>query len=220
MKIRLHRGGRFRAWLGARLGGDAALGDRVWRRVLHGIVGAILVYYLLPNDILVVAPKRTILLVGLAAILVLELLRHLGVVELPTIRPYEFGRVGSYAFYAIAVVGAILLFPEPVAAAVVLGTALVDPLAGELRAGRRTAPYYAPIAGAAYAVLAFVGLAGIGRWPPVASAGLALLAAPVAIAAEWPTLDWFDDDLAMTFAPAIVLFVVGVLVLGLPGHFA
>jgi hypothetical protein len=214
MHLRLHRGGRFRRWLGTRLGGDEALGDRVWRRVLHGGVALILLYYALPAGIFVVAPKRTILLAGLAAVLVLEILRHAGLLELPTIRPYETGRVGSYAFYAIAVVGAILLFPEPIGAAVILGTAVVDPLAGELRSWPSTARAYPWAAVAAYFVLAWVGLAAIGRWPLAESAGLAALAAPVAVAAEWPTIAWIDDDLAMTFAPALVLYVVGVVALG------
>jgi hypothetical protein len=216
MRLKFHGGGRFRRWLGARLGGDEALGDRVWRRVLHGITGLALVYYALPNGLFVVAPKRTILLAALAAILVLELLRHAGVLELPTIRPYESRGVGSYAFYAIAVVGAIVLLPEPIAAAVVLGTALVDPLAGELRAAPSWRRAYPGIPLAAYAGLAFVGLAIIGRWPLADSAGLALLAAPIAVAAEWPTLTWIDDDLAMTFAPALALYLVGVVALGLP----
>jgi len=216
VQLRLHRGGRFRRWLGGKLGGDEALGDRVWRRVLHAIVGMILVYYALPDGVFVVAPKRTVLLAGLAAILLLELLRHLGLLELPTIRPYERGRVGSYAFYALAVVGAIVLFPEPVAAAVVLGTALIDPLAGELRDHPRWARAYPALPVAAYWGLAVVGLVGIGHWPLVDGLGLALLAAPIAVAAEWPTIAWFDDDLAMTFAPAIALYLVGAVALGLP----
>ena len=216
MRLRLHRQGRFRAWLGARFGGDVVLGDRIWRRILHGLVGAALLYYALPDRFFVIAPKRSILLAALAAVLVLELLRHANVVELPTIRPYEAGRVGSYAFYAVAVVGAIVLFPEPIGAAVVLGTALVDPLAGELRASAAGRWAYPGLALATYALLAFVGLGLVGRWPLADSAGLALLAAPVAVAAEWPTIAWVDDDLAMTFAPALVLYAVGVLALGLP----
>jgi dolichol kinase len=202
--------------LGARLGGDEALGDRVWRRVLHGIVAVVLLYYALPDGFFVVAPKRTILLAALAAILGLELLRHAGLVELPTIRSYESGRIGSYAFYALAVVGAIVLFPEPIAVATVLGTALVDPIAGEIRARPALRRAYPGLPLAVYAVLAWAGLGIIGRWPPADSVGLALLAAPIAVAAEWPTIAWLDDDLAMTFAPAIALYLVGVVGLGLP----
>jgi hypothetical protein len=217
MRVRLHRGGRFRRWLGARLGGDERLGDRVWRRTLHAAVALILIYFALPNDIFVVAPKRTVLLAALAFVLVLEALRHAGLLDFPTIRPYEQGRVSSFAFFAIAVVGAILLFPEPIAAAVVLGTAVVDPLVGELRDRPLPRGTYPVVPVVVYAALAFVGLAVVGRWPAGASAALAGPAAALAVAAEWPTIAWFDDDLAMTFAPALALYAVGVVLLGLPG---
>jgi hypothetical protein len=36
------------------------------------------------------------------------------------------------------------------------------------------------------------------------------------VAVERPKTRWVDDDLAMTFVPAVVLYVVAVLVLRLP----
>ncbi len=215
MDLRLHRRGRFRTWLGQRFGGGFELGDRVWRRILHGLCAGVLLYYLLPDGFFLVAPKEDVLLLALAAVLVLEVLRHLAGLELPTLRGYEQRRVASYAFFATAIVVTVLLFPVPVAAAVVLGTALVDPLAGELRLrhGSPAVLWGVPIA--AYAALAFLGMAGVGRWPVLPSAGLALLAAPIAVAVERPKSRWVDDDLAMTFVPAIVVYLAGVVLLGL-----
>jgi dolichol kinase len=211
--VRLHRGGRFRRWLGARLGGDFALGDRVWRRILHGLGAAVLIYYPLPNDFFVVLPKEYVLLLALGVVLALELLRHSMRLELPTIRPYETGRVGSFAWFAVAIVAAILLFPMAIAAAVVLGCALVDPLAGELRHTGRYRGLARLLPFATYAALAFVGLAVLGAWPVLASVGLALIAAAIGVAVEGPRFRWVDDDLAMTLGPAIALYVVGVLAL-------
>ena len=216
MGVRLHRHGRFRRWLGARLGGDEALGDRVWRRLLHAGTAVALLYYALPPAWFGPVPKRTVLLAALAAVLLLELARLGGAIELPTLRPYEARRVGSYAFYALAVVGAILLFPVPIGAAVVLGTAIVDPLAGELRVRPRARRAYPAAPLAVYFGLAAVGLVVVGGWPVGPGLALAALASPVAVAAEWPRLYWVDDDLAMTLAPALVLYGVGVLALGLP----
>jgi hypothetical protein len=216
MELRLHRRGRFRRWLGARFGHDEAWGDRLWRRLLHGLGAFVLVYFPLPNRFFVVAPKETVLLAALAAVLAVEVARHVIGLELPTIRPYESRRVGSYAFYSIALAGAILLFPEAIAVAVVLGTAFVDPLAGELRADPGRARAYPVVPFLVYAGLAALGLLLVGRWPVVEGSALALLAAAVALAAEWPTLAWLDDDLAMTFAPALALYGVGVIALGLP----
>ena len=217
MRLRLHAHGRFRRWLGRKLGGDEELGDRAWRRIMHALGAAVLIYYVVPNDFFVVAPKADILLAALAVVLVLEVLRHTVGLELPTVRSYEAHRVGSYVFYALALVIAILLFPEPIGAGVVLGTALVDPLAGELRRGPRPASLTVGVPLVAYGLLAFVGLAAVGHWPLADSAVLAAFAAPIAIAAERPKWPWVDDDLVMTVVPALFLYVVGVLVLGLPG---
>jgi len=215
--IRLHRGGRFRRWLGARFGGDFALGDRIWRRILHGLGAAALIYYALPTDFFVVAPKLYVLLAALAAVLVLELLRHAIGLELPTIRDYERERLGSFAVFGVAIVVAILLFPMPIACAVVLGTAIVDPLAGELRRTPRVPGIDLAVPFGVYALLAFAGLTLLGRWPPLASGGLALVAAAIAVAVERPKVWWFDDDIVMTLVPALALFLLGVVLLGLPG---
>lgn len=211
--MRLHRGGRFRTWLGARLGGDFALGDRVWRRILHALGAAVLVYYALPNDFFLVLPKEDVLILALAVVLVLEFLRHFVRLELPTIRPYETGRVGSFAWFAVAIVAAILFFPMAIAAAVVLGCALVDPLAGELRRHEAYRPIARWLPFGVYAALAFVGLAVLGDWPVLGSIALALLAAAIGVAVEGPRFRWVDDDLGMTLGPAIALYVIGVLAL-------
>lgn len=216
MELRLHRQGRFRRWLGARFGHDEAWGDRIWRRLLHAIGATVLVYYVLPDGVFVVVSKETVLLAALAAVLAIELARHAFGLELPTIRPYESRRIGSYAFYSIALAGAILLFPEPIAVAAILGTAFVDPFAGELRADPGRARWYPALPFVVYAALATAALLGVGRWPLGDGVALALLAAVVGLAAEWPTVPWLDDDLAMTFAPALVLYAAGILALGLP----
>ena len=215
MGPRLHTGGRFRTWLGARFGGDLALGDRIWRRILHGLGAAALVYFWLPNDFFVVAPKLYILLAALAAVLALELLRHAIGLDIPTLRDYERARVGSFALFAIAIVAAILVFPLPIACAVVLGTAFVDPLAGELRRRPERLGVQLGVPFAAYAALAFAGLAGLGGWPAGASLPLAVLAGAIGVAVERPKVRWFDDDLAMVLVPAIVLYAIGVVGLGL-----
>jgi hypothetical protein len=215
--LRLHWGGRFRTWLGGRFGGGFDLGDRIWRRVLHAGAAVVLVYYAIPTDFFVIAPKLYVLLLGLAVVLGLEAMRHFAGLELPTIRSYEARRFGSFAAFALAIVAAIVFFPEAVAFAVVLGTALADPVAGELRRGER--PVAVELAGpfAVYAALAFVGLAGVGRWPVLPSVGLALLGAAIAVALERPKVWWLDDDVTMTLVPALALYLVGVVGLGLSG---
>jgi hypothetical protein len=206
--VRLHTGGRFRRWLGARFEGGFEVGDRVHRRLLHTLGAFALLYLLVPPRLLVVVPNDVILLVALELIFVVEYLRHVRHWELPTIRPYEEGRIASYVFYATALTAALLFFPRPVAAAVVLGTALVDPLLGELRL-RSPSPLASLLPGiAVYAVLAGVAFAVFGGWRGVALVALGVLAAVVAVLVEWPTWRTVDDDLAMTLVPGVVLTVI------------
>lgn len=216
MGVRLHRHGRTRRWIGERLGGDVELGDRVWRRCLHVVGAAVLAYYVLPSDFFLVAPNEVVLLLALGAVLLLEVLRHLAGWELPTIRPHERDRVASFAWYALALTGAVLLFPRPVATVVVLGTALIDPVAGEVRLmGRRA--LYPLVPFAAYAGIAFGVLAGAFGWTLGGAAGAALLAAALGVAAEFPKHPLVDDDLAMTIVPALGLAALLLLVPGIPG---
>lgn len=207
MGLRLHRGGKLRTWLGARFGGDFELGDRVWRRCLHGAGASVLLYYVLPDRAFIVLPKLDVLLLALAAVLVLETLRHLTGAELPTIRPYEQRRVASFVFYAVALVVAVLLFPEPIAVVVVLGTSLVDPLIGELRIRRARAPAYPLVPWVVYVVLGTTGLWIVTRVALAPILATVAAAGAIGVAVEAPRTRWVDDDLAMTLIPAIVLWL-------------
>jgi hypothetical protein len=216
MGLRLHTGGRFRTWLGARFGGDFQLGDRLWRRIMHGLGAGVVLYYLFPDPLLGVVPKNAVLLGALGTVLVIEGLRHAVGLGLPTLRPYEAGRVGSYVFFSVALVAAILLFPRPIATAVVLGTAIVDPIVGEIRLRPGTRRLYPALPFVLYVVLAFGGMVAWGTWPVLPSIGLAVVAAAVALLMERPKIPWVDDDLAMTLVPALVLLAFGVYGFGLP----
>ncbi|MCI4336389.1 MAG: hypothetical protein L3K17_04220 [Thermoplasmata archaeon] len=221
MPWRLHRDRAFRGWLGARAGGDAELGDRLLRRAFHLGAAGVLVYYIVPARMFVVVTTSQLLLLGLAGVLALEGLRLLHAVEIPTLRDYEAGRPASYAYYGVALVAAILLFPEPIAITVVLGTAAIDPLIGELRlAGPSVRRWYPGGPVVAYSALALVGLVLVGAWSPERAIAGGVLAAVVAVAAERPKIVGVDDDLAMTLAPAAALLAFGLLGPGAPVHLA
>src|SRR5579875_126617 len=210
MGRRLHRGGRFRRWLGRRLGGDEALGDRAWRRILHGLGAGAIAYYLLPTELIGGFSKLDLLLVLLVGVLLLEGLRLGGRLELPTVRPYERRRLASFAFFAISLTLALLLFPVPIGAATILGASWVDPLAGELRGSPRYRPSYPVVPGLVYTALATSMLVAASPvavpWALGAGAGMAV----VALAAEYPKSRWIDDDLAMTLLPAAAVWGVAV----------
>ncbi|HEY6238421.1 MAG TPA: hypothetical protein VIZ68_04475 [Thermoplasmata archaeon] len=207
MTVRLHRHGRTRAWLGRRFGGDAALGDRALRHLLHVAGAVVLFYYLLPAGFFGVVSNEVALLLALSAVLAIEALRHIARVELPTIRPYERKRVASFAFFAVALVISVLVFPKPIAVAVVLGTALVDPLAGilRLRNGAHLTPWIAPIL--AYAGIAAAVFRWVGGWSWGSTIAAGVGAAVIAVVVERPESKWYDDDLGMTLVPGAVLTV-------------
>ncbi len=212
--MQLHRGGRFRAWLGHRLGGDAEVGGRVGRRILHAAGAFTLLYYLFPPHLLGITPNWTIPLAALVAVLTLDGLRLSGRIDVPETRPYERIRLASYSYFGIAIVLSLLLFPEPIAVATILGTAFVDPLIGELRRSATLRAMYPLVPFAAYFGLATVALAEVGRFPLVMAGFLAALAGALAIAGEYPHWIYLDDDLVMTVLPGIVLWG---LVLAWPG---
>ena len=193
-----------------------AVPDQVWRRVVHGSGAFVLVYFVMPVDFFLIAPKEVMLLVALAAAGVIEVFRLGFGTSVPTIRGYEARRPASYMFYAVALVIAVLLFPEPIAAAVVLGTAIVDPLAGELRARPAGRRLQVALPFVVYAGMAGPALALVGGWPWATALTLGLVAAAVAIAVERWRFRWVDDDLTMTVVPALVLYGAGVVALGLP----
>jgi hypothetical protein len=212
---RLHTGGTLRRWLGARFGRDEAYGDRVWRRILHASGAFVLIYYPFPDPFLGIVPKLGLLLAALGTLFALEFLRHAAALEIPALREYERGRPASFVFYGIALVAAVVFLPLPIGSAVVLGTSLVDPLIGELRASPRWRRSYPGLPYAAWFGLGVLGLAGFGGWPLPDAIGLAAIAGAAAIAVERPKIPWMDDDLLMTFVPAAILYGLGVVVLGL-----
>jgi dolichol kinase len=207
MTVRLHRHGRTRAWLGRQFGGDAALGDRALRHLLHVAGAVVLLYYVLPDGFFEVVSNEVALLLALGAVLAIEALRHIARVELPTIRPYERKRVASFAFFAVALVISVLVFPKTIAVAVVLGTALVDPLAGILRLRKKGywTPWIAPIV--VYTGIAFVVFRWVGGWSWGSALAIAVGAAVVAVLVERPESKWYDDDLGMTLVPGVLLTV-------------
>ena len=206
MAPRLHRGGRTRAWIGRSLGGDEALGDRVWRRCLHLAGGFVLLVYVLPRNFFLVVPTDVALVLALAMVLSLELLRHAAGLQMPTIRDREQRTVASFAFFAIGLSLAVLVFPRFIAIPVVLGVVLVDPLLGELRVRHWPLRVVQGIGVGVYLGIAAPLLALFGGVPILWSLAGGLAAAVCAVALEGPeALLPLDDDLTMSLVPGLLL---------------
>ena len=203
--MQLHRQGRFRSWLGSRFGGDAALGGRLGRRFLHAGGALTLIYYAFPPHLLIVIPNWAIPIAALVALLVVDGLRLAGRLEVPEIRPHERVRLASYSYFGIAIMVSLVLFPEPIAFAVILGTAIVDPIIGESRGTPAGAAFYPVLPFVVYFALATVSLVGVGHASLLTASLFAAVAGAVAIASERPQWTYLDDDLMMTVIPGLVL---------------
>jgi dolichol kinase len=146
----------------------------------------------------------------------LDGLRLAGILEIPTLRPWEAHRPASFSYFGVALVAALLLFPPIIAVATILVCAWVDPLIGELR--RR------PLSVRARTVLAV--LAAVVLWEAVLAIGTGvarpgiwlagIVGATVAVAVESPQIPWIDDDLVMTLAPGAAVWAIALL---FPGTF-
>ncbi|MFQ6012221.1 MAG: hypothetical protein ACE5LS_01040 [Thermoplasmata archaeon] len=183
-------------------------GGSLLRRAIHIASPILLGYYLLPDDLYVGLPKF-LLAAGLwLATLVLELLRLLNRLEILGIREYERGQISAYFWGGTGLFLGLALFPPPFVVVAMLGMAWIDPLCALTR--REGGYPYVPLI--AYLVLASVGLVLLTDFGLPGVLTLALVAAFVAVAAEYPRLRWIDDDFAMIMAPLIALTVLGALV--------
>jgi hypothetical protein len=218
MPVRLHSGGRVRAWIGARAG-DPSAGDRILRRLFHAAGALVLLVYLLPSGFFVVLPTRIVLLLALLVVLTLEAVRLARGVELPMLRPWEATahRPASYVYFAVALVVAVLWLPAGLGTAVVLGGAWADPAAGVLRrrSARSWVTFWVPAL--FYAALAAGALRLVGGWSVPAAVVAGLAAGSVGMLVEGPKWTWLDDDLLVVLVPGLLLAVLVALAPGFPG---
>lgn len=179
---------------------------RALRRVLHASFALSLAYYAVPDPVPGLgAPRGALSLLGVALVGVVEAVRIRKGWTLPLMRDYERRWVAGYFWLGSGCVLALVLFPKPLAVAAILGTALVDPLIGELRP--RLGIDAAAAAGfAAWAALATLSstFSGTLLAPPLIAAGAA-----AAVLSEGRRIPRFDDDLLMTLAPLIVMIALG-----------
>ncbi|MCI4334699.1 MAG: hypothetical protein L3K04_03615 [Thermoplasmata archaeon] len=199
--------------MGAWFAGDPTEGDRVYRRLLHVAAGISIIYYLVPVQILPGLSRAALLLIALLLVLSLEACRLAGWLVLPALRLHEERRPASFVYFGSAVVVALLVVPEAYAIVAIVGTALVDPLIGELRASPRGARAYPAVPLVVYAAIALPILSCLGGFPWASAAALAAAGALLAVAVESPQSRHLDDDLLMTLVPALGLWALGSAVL-------
>jgi hypothetical protein len=170
-----------------------------FRRAFHIASPAFLVYYLLPADLWIGFSKVYLTLLLWSVTLVIEILRLAFDVDLIGLRDYERGQISAYFWGGTGLTIGLLLFPPPLVVVAMCGMAWIDPLC----AWTREKGGYPVVPLISYGAVAAALLWALTGWSPVEVAMVAAVAAFMAVAAEYPTIKYIDDDFTMQIVPLL-----------------
>lgn len=179
----------------------------LFRRSLHVASPVFLVYYVLADDLWIGFPKPLLAVLLWGVTLVIEALRLTLHVDIVGIREYERGQISAYFWGGTALLLGLLFFPAPFVVVAMFGMAWVDPLCAWSRE-RRLYPHVPLLA---YGALATVGLVLLADRGPLGTLLLALAATGLALAAEYPTIRYVDDDFTMLMVPMVGMTLLAAL---------
>jgi hypothetical protein len=178
---------------------------RVFRRTFHVLTSLFVVYWWFPERVVEIdLSRQEIALVGLGVLACFEAYRtHKGWTFFG-LRDYEAKRPAGYFWGATGYVTALLLFDQRFAMLTILGTTLVDPVLGEMRAGKWK-KWGPPTGFAAWCAVALVCVLAVPLSTPLA---LIPLGAALAVAAESLPVPYVDDNFVMNIVPLLSLTAV------------
>ena len=180
--------------------------DPHWfRRTNHALGSLIVVFYLIREDLGFSVRREMLAIIFLLIPLTIEVQRRYRKTLFLGLREHEKNRLASYVWFDIAAVLLILLFPQQIAAPLIITVAFADPVIGELK---RFGFWYSKAGGFLTTFIIFL----IFRYNPL----LGGLGAVLAVIGEHPNHRFIDDDFLMPMLPAVVL---GGLYLYNPGLF-
>jgi hypothetical protein len=182
--------------------------DAHWyRRVFHAFGASFLVYYMLPNIDWVNLLKFWIPMFIIIFAFTLEWLRLKGRVSSDHffgLRIYEQNRIGSYVFFAVAILILLLFFPQQIAIPCILCATIGDPVMGEIR--NRLGMNYVYFFGFLLCMIFFMI-----SWLN-ADVKLIILISVVgglgAVIGETKKFWWLDDDFMIQIVPALFLLII------------
>jgi hypothetical protein len=120
------------------------------------------------------------------------------------LRVYEKNRVGSYIFFAVAILILLRFFPQQIAIPCILCACLADPIMGEIR--NRFNIKYVYIFGFLICMLFF-----IVTWYKADVRLLiitSIIGAIGAVIGETKKFRWIDDDFMIQMVPAVMLMII------------
>lgn len=177
--------------------------ETVIRRGVHALIALAPLYYLLPVELEPLGVRRWMLLVVfLGAIIAFESVRLARGWKFLGLRPHETRQIASFAWAAAGITATLWLFPMEIAAAALVGMALVDPIAGVLRSAGSRDAVTVSVSSLAYLALALSVLLIVGEHNFAGCLALALVGTALAIPSEWFAVPYVDDDFLMLVIPA------------------
>lgn len=180
--------------------------EAVLRRGVHASMALAPLYYALPVSLPYLGIHRWSLVVAFfGAIMAFEAIRLWKGITFMGLRPHEKDQIASFAWAAAGITAVLWLCPHDIASAALIGMALVDPLAGELRIlGVRDRLTITSTLLICFG-LCIVSLLAWDLRPALQSLLLAVVAAPLAIASERIETRYIDDDFLMSVIPAAAM---------------
>ena len=182
--------------------------DAHWyRRVFHAFGASLLFYYILPNEDWINFLKFWIPPTIVIIVISIEILRIKGKISSDHffgLRFYEKNRVGSYVFFAVAILILLRFFPQHIAIPCILCASLADPFIGEIR--HRYGKKYMFILGFLICMTFF--MVTWYKEDPRLVIVIAIIGGIGAIIGETKKFWWLDDDFMIQILPAVLIGIV------------
>ena len=180
------------------------------RRGIHLFSPVLLVYYVLPQQLLPGFDKRMGVVLAAVFLAVVEGVRLLLHRNAPGMRDYERHRIAGYAWGGFGMALGFLFFPPVLHVVTFCGMAWIDPLCAWSRSNKMypRVPMVTYFAGAMVFLAVLSPYHGALALRPYLAIPLAFIAAVAAVASEYPKWTFTDDDFVMNVAPLILLTVL------------
>jgi dolichol kinase len=182
--------------------------DAHWyRRIFHTFAASFLVYYILPDIYWLNVLKFWFLPLIVIIVFLVEILRLKGFISnrhIFGLRLYEKNRVGSYAFFAAAIMILLLFFPQQIAVPCILCACFADPTIGEIRNkfnNKRTILI-------GFLICMFFFMITWYKADPALMILVGIVGATGAIIGETKKIYWIDDDFMIQMIPALLLLAI------------
>ncbi len=182
--------------------------DAHWyRRVFHAFGASFLFYYMLPDVDWINFLKFWVPPIILVFAIILETLRLKGKISSEHffgLRFYEKNRVGSYVFFAVAILILIRFFPQQIAIPCILCACIADPIMGEIRIHFKVKYIY--ICGFLISMSFF--MIAFYKADVFVMFLASIVGAYGAVIGETKKFWWLDDDFMIQMVPAILLLIL------------